>query len=109
MHVAEAGLSRDGGGAVDRHLGLLATTMERFAEAERHFAQAIALNARLGARLLVAHTECDLAELLRRRGTDDRRARVLLEGAIRTYGTLELPHHAERAAARAVRARPIAR
>jgi tetratricopeptide (TPR) repeat protein len=96
-------------GAVDRHLGLLATTMERFAEAERHFEQAIALNARLGARLLVAHTERDLTEMLRRRGTDDRRARGLLDRAIRTYRTLELPHHAERAAARMTAAPRVVR
>jgi hypothetical protein len=83
--------------------------MERFADAERHFAQAVALNARLGARLLVAHTERDLAELLRRRGTADRRARGLLERAIRTYRTLELPHHAERAAARTTASPQVAR
>ena len=37
-------------GTASRYLGMLATTMERWEEAERHFPDALAMNARMGAR-----------------------------------------------------------
>ncbi len=85
-------------GAVARHLGLLAGTMGRFAEADRHLTDAAALNARLGARLLVAHTERDHAAMLVRRGGDGdaERARGLAARALATYRALGLAHYVGR-------------
>jgi tetratricopeptide (TPR) repeat protein len=85
-------------GAVSRYLGLLAATMGRGAEADRHFTEAAALNARLGARLLVAHTERDHAAMLLRCGADGdaERARHLAARALATYRALGLAHYAAR-------------
>src|SRR5262249_58891281 len=55
-------------GAVARYLGLLATTCGRFADAERYFTHALALNTRLGGRARGAPTPADFAALLLRRG-----------------------------------------
>jgi DNA-binding CsgD family transcriptional regulator len=51
-------------GAVARPLGLLATTLGRWAAAVRHFEDALALHARMGSRPWLAHTRCDYAALL---------------------------------------------
>ena len=55
-------------GAVDRYLGLLASTLDRHDEAERLLLAAITFNEQMGARPWVAHCQHDLAGLLRRRG-----------------------------------------
>ena len=70
-------------GAVDRYLGLLAATLGRLAEAERHFEDALEMNARMGARPWTAHTQHDFASmLLSRDGSGDReRAHELLSEA----------------------------
>jgi tetratricopeptide (TPR) repeat protein len=85
-------------GAVSRYLGLLAATMGRAGEADRHFTEAAALNARLGARLLVAHTERDHSAMLLRCGEDGdaERARSLAARALATYRTLDLAHYVAR-------------
>ncbi len=54
-------------GAVDRYLGLLATTLGRLDDAERHLTAAIEINERMDARPWAAHCRHDLAVLLRRR------------------------------------------
>ncbi len=54
--------------AVDRYLGLLAATLGRLDDAERHLAASVELNTALGARPWTAHAQHDLAVLLRRRG-----------------------------------------
>ena len=60
-------------GSIQRYLGLLATVMRRFDDAERHFQAAIDGNTRMGAVLMTAETECVYgAMLLRRDGTGDR-------------------------------------
>jgi hypothetical protein len=74
-------------GAVGRHLGLLAATMGDAAGAERHFSDALALDTRMGAWPQLAHTQHDLARLLRARG-DAERAASLAEQARRTAETL---------------------
>jgi tetratricopeptide (TPR) repeat protein len=51
-------------GSVSRYLGLLATATERFDDAQRHFEDAIAMNARMGARPWLAHTQHDYARML---------------------------------------------
>ena len=67
-------------GAADRLLGLLAATMARWAEAEAHFAAAIALNERTGGLMPLMQTRIDLAAMLTARNeTGDRgRAAALL-------------------------------
>ena len=63
-------------GAVAHHLGVLAATAGRFADAERHFIAALELDSRMGARAWIACTQCELATMLLRRGrAGGRRAR----------------------------------
>lgn len=73
-------------GSVDRYLGLLAGTMGRDADAERHLQDGIAGNERLGAWPWMAHTQHDLALQLRRRGDrgDPERADALDRAALDT-------------------------
>lgn len=74
----------------DRTLGLLATALERFEDAERHFLGAVAMNERMGARPWVAHTQLEHARMLLRRDADGdgRRAAELLARAQATYREL---------------------
>jgi tetratricopeptide (TPR) repeat protein len=68
-------------GSVDRYLGLLAATMGRTDDAVRHLTHGIAANERLGAWPWVAHTQHDLAGVLRRRaGSGDRERADTLDG-----------------------------
>jgi DNA-binding SARP family transcriptional activator len=77
-------------GSVSRYLGLLATTMAQWTDAERHFEDATAMNARMGARPWLAHAEHDYAHMLLARAEprDRERAGELLESAIATYREL---------------------
>jgi tetratricopeptide (TPR) repeat protein len=77
-------------GAVSRYLGLLATTMAHWEEATQHFEDALAMNARMGARPFVARTQYEYARMLLARGQrDDReRALALLEQALQTVQEL---------------------
>jgi DNA-binding SARP family transcriptional activator len=70
-------------GSVSRYLGLLATATERFDDAQRHFEDAIAMNARMGARPWLAHTQHDYARMLVARDAprDAARGRELLASA----------------------------
>jgi tetratricopeptide (TPR) repeat protein len=73
-------------GAVDRSLGLLAATQSRWEEASRHFEAAITMNARIGARLYVAWTQHDYAQMLliRNQPGDPEQASQLLQKALAT-------------------------
>jgi tetratricopeptide (TPR) repeat protein len=73
-------------GSVDRYLGLLAATMGNAEDAERHLDQGIVANERLGAWPWVAHTQHDLARVLRGRGGagDVERANALDAAALAT-------------------------
>src|SRR4029453_3052919 len=51
-------------GVTSRHLGLLAMTMSRWEDAERHFQHALDANARMGARPAVAWTQYQYADML---------------------------------------------
>src|SRR5262249_59994286 len=51
-------------GSVARFLGLLATVLSRYDDAERHFEKALEINARIRARIWVAHTQHDYARML---------------------------------------------
>jgi DNA-binding NarL/FixJ family response regulator len=71
-------------GASGRHLGMLAATMSDWSAAERHFEDALAMNARIGALLPLAHTRHDYAAMLLARGApgDRERASVLLRSSL---------------------------
>jgi DNA-binding CsgD family transcriptional regulator len=71
-------------GAAARYLGLLATTMRRWEEAQRHFEDALSMNARMGAKPWLAHTQRAYAAMLLARGQagDHERATSLLAGAL---------------------------
>jgi DNA-binding SARP family transcriptional activator len=77
-------------GSVSRYLGILASTMSRWDEAARHFERAIEMNASMGARPCVAHTQHEQARMLIRRAAPDheRRASELLRAACRGYEQL---------------------
>ena len=77
-------------GSVARYLGLLATTMGRLDEAERHYEEALASNARMGFRPWLAHTQHDYASMLLARGAggDRERSRQLAGAAVGTYREL---------------------
>ena len=55
-------------GAASRFLGQLAATMGRWQEAESHFDQALAMNARMGAKPWLAHTQFQYARCCSRDG-----------------------------------------
>jgi DNA-binding CsgD family transcriptional regulator len=93
-------------GVVAHHLGLLAATMGRREEAQAHYEAALQLNARMGARPALAHTQhAYAAMLLTGRGRSDLpRARELLERALAVYDELGMQDHAARV--RALLAQP---
>jgi predicted ATPase/DNA-binding SARP family transcriptional activator len=86
-------------GSASRHLGLLATTMSRYDNAERHFEQALKMNAQIRSPLLVAHTQHDYAHMLftRGRSRDNDKALLLLEQALATAEELGLKALADKA------------
>jgi DNA-binding SARP family transcriptional activator len=83
-------------GSVSRYLGILATTRRRWDEAGMHFEDAVAMNARMGARPWLAHTQHDYARMLlaRARTQDREHARDLLNQALVTYRELGMESHA---------------
>jgi DNA-binding SARP family transcriptional activator/tetratricopeptide (TPR) repeat protein len=86
-------------GSLARALGVLATTLRRFSEAEGHFDMAIETERRMGARPWLAHAQHDLAAMLLARGAagDAERARTLLEDVLATYRELGMDSWAARA------------
>ncbi|CAN5801384.1 hypothetical protein BH24CHL6_BH24CHL6_16640 [soil metagenome] len=79
-------------GAVDRYIGLLAHVLGRLDDAERHLLAAVDLNERMGARPWAAHSQHDLAQVLRQRSRagDAARAGQLLEAALTTARELSM-------------------
>jgi hypothetical protein len=73
-------------GSVALYLGLLATTLDRYDDADAHFAEAHAMHERIGAPYWLAVTRVDWAKMLLRRNRtgDDNRARAMLEQALAT-------------------------
>ncbi len=69
-------------GSVARYLGLLAGAMDRFDLAERHFEAALAGNARMGAVLMTAETQCAYGAMLLRRDRPGDRERAAGLGAL---------------------------
>ena len=77
-------------GPVARYLGILATTAGRADAAAAHFEDALAIEARIGARPWLAHTQAAYARMLRGRGLpgDEARAAELLAASRTTYREL---------------------
>jgi DNA-binding SARP family transcriptional activator len=88
-------------GAMARGLGVLATTLGRFDDAQRHFEAAIAAERGMGARPWLAHAQHDMAAMLLTRGGpgDGSTARSLLGDALTTYRALGMQPWAARASA----------
>jgi DNA-binding SARP family transcriptional activator/tetratricopeptide (TPR) repeat protein len=86
-------------GSVSRYLGLLATTLGRWEQAELHFEDALAKNARMGVRPWLAHTQLDYARTLLARddASDRERALELLADARATYRDLGMEGWAKEA------------
>jgi ATP/maltotriose-dependent transcriptional regulator MalT len=88
-------------GSASHVLGLLATTLERWNEAVRHFEDALTMNHQLESRPLVAHTQVAYATMLSRRNGDGDRehASALAETARATASDLGMVHLANQATA----------
>jgi hypothetical protein len=86
-------------GSVGRAVGLVASVLERWDEADAQFAAAAAAEERLGAHPWLAHTQLAWAEMLLDRGEPDdvRRSRDLLNRALVTAQTLGLDAVEQRA------------
>jgi len=85
-------------GSVSRPLGILASTLERWQEAEHHFKDAVEMNERMGARPWLAQTQEDYGRmLLERNGRGDRMcAQRLIVAALATYRELGMDSSAAR-------------
>jgi tetratricopeptide (TPR) repeat protein len=88
-------------GSFAHHLGLLSTTLERFADAEAHFRSAAAAHERLGAPTWLARPRLEWARMLLRRDDpgDTGQARDLLRSALEAARDLGLAGIERRAAA----------
>jgi len=86
-------------GSAARYLGMLATTMEQWDAAQRHFEAALVMNRRMGAIPFIAYTQVAYAEMLVRRAQagDSRRAIGLIEPALATARKLGMKPLEERA------------
>ncbi len=75
--------------------------MQRWSDAEQHFDEALAMNARMGARPWLAQTQHDYARMLLARGASADRSRAgrLLDDARSTYGELGMKAYEASAAA----------
>jgi tetratricopeptide (TPR) repeat protein len=87
-------------GSSSRPLGLLAAALHRWDDAERHFADALAMNSKMGARPWVARTQLNYAQMLLARGEpgDREKARGLLQqalGAARQMGMVKVASDCE--------------
>jgi tetratricopeptide (TPR) repeat protein len=73
-------------GSVSRYLGLLASTLGRFEDADRHLEGALEMNTKMGASPWVAHTQHDYGRVLLARGAegDETKAVKLLRAALAT-------------------------
>jgi tetratricopeptide (TPR) repeat protein len=88
-----AGMPADVLGSVHGPLALLAATLGRWDDAERHYEAAQAANERCGSRAWVVHTRFEWARVVARRDTDgdQRAARALLEACREDATALGMP------------------
>src|SRR5207249_5087050 len=71
------GWANTASGAVSRSLGVLAATMRRWEDAERHFEDALRTNAQIGDKPWLAQTRAQYAAVLLARGAPGDRERAL--------------------------------
>jgi predicted ATPase/DNA-binding SARP family transcriptional activator len=88
-------------GSMSRPLGMLATTLGRYDDAELHFERALEMNTTIRSPLWTAHTQYEYARMLRLRGRprDHSRAHTLLAAATATADELGLHALSRRASA----------
>jgi hypothetical protein len=88
-------------GPATHYLGMLATVLSRWDDAERDFQEALDLSTRMRARPWLAHTRCEHAKMLQARGwpDDQRRARRLVTDALETARKLDMPALTQKAEA----------
>ena len=100
-HNVMPGSSGDCHGSAAHYLGLLATTLKHWSDAERHFEDALDFNTRLQAPPFVARTRYAFAEMLVRRGEpgDRERALDLVGQTLETAEDLRMTRLAEEALA----------
>jgi len=84
-------------GSLDWPLGRLAALLGRTEQALDHFAQAVTVNARLGARPFIALTRLHWAGTLNSSGGDLARARILARQAAAEARRLDMPGPADQA------------
>jgi DNA-binding SARP family transcriptional activator len=86
-------------GSASRYLGLLASALSRWADAEGHFQAAIEMNAQMGGWPWVSHTQQDYAGMLLARGesSGSQRALELIAEAHTGYRELRMESWAQRA------------
>ena len=86
-------------GSAARYLGLAAGTMSHWKQAEAHFERALAMNAEMGTRPWLAHSQHDYAAMLLARDEpgDREQASGLVREALATYRQLGMRHWAEKA------------
>jgi class 3 adenylate cyclase len=96
-------------GCVSRELGLLAATLGRLEDAERHFEEAVAFNRGMGSPSLTARAQCDYARMLLARDAsgDRERALQLSAEALATARELGMKLVAERALATKLEAQGV--
>lgn len=96
-------------GSASRYLGLLAATMKRWDDAERHFEDALEMNSRMGARPWVAHTRHDYADMLLTRDElgDREKALELVSKALDAAQEMGMKPLVEKALALKLRAQGI--
>jgi predicted ATPase len=85
-------------GPAARYLGLLATTLARWEDATRHFADALTMSQRMGARPWTAHAQHDYARMLlmRNQKGDQAKAMELLDSALSTAQELGMKNLEEK-------------
>ena len=86
-HLSVVDMGEGMRGSVARYLGLLASTLERFDEAEQHFEAALESNERMGLWPWCAHTQEDYGRMLIENG-DAARGEELVDRAVATYREL---------------------
>ena len=96
-------------GSASHQLGLLAATMSRWEEAEKHLEDALEMNAKMGAKPWLAHTQHEYAGmLLRREGPGDReKALALVSEALDAAQELGMKALVEKALALKLQAQGI--
>jgi class 3 adenylate cyclase len=96
-------------GSASRPLGLLASTMSRWEDAQRHFEDALQMHEKMGARPWVARTQHDYAGMLLRRDDpgDREKALELLTQALGTAQELGMKALVEKALALKLQAQGI--